>query len=102
MKDPNLLNLTPGEFIEEEFMKPLGLSPSEVAKGLGLPPVRLNQILRGSRRITTETALRLGAYFNTGPDIWLGIQIECDLRAASRTAERIRKEVRPLTECLGT
>ena len=87
----------PGEMLEEEFIKPLGLSRAEAARRLGVPANRITQIVKGRRAITPETALRLEALFGWPAAYWLQNQAEYDLEIA-RTARgrRIRKEVRPL------
>ena len=66
-------NITSGEILLEEFMKPLGLSQYALAKELAVSPMRISEIVRGKRAITADTALRLGIYFGTGPDYWLRI-----------------------------
>jgi addiction module HigA family antidote len=83
--------------LEEEFIKPLGLSRAEAARRLGVPANRITQIVKGRRAITPETALRLEALFGWPAAYWLQNQAEYDLEIA-RTARgrRIRKEVRPL------
>ena len=70
----NLPNPNPGEALLEDFMKPLGLAAYRVAKDIGVPAGRIEQIIAGKTSITADTALRLGAYFGTTPDIWLGLQ----------------------------
>lgn len=86
----------PGEVLLEDFMKPLGLSQHRVAAGIGMPPMRINQIVRGKRAITADTALRLARYFGTTLGIWLRLQARYDLEVAqARTAARIDREVQP-------
>ena len=72
--------VTPGEILNEEFLKPMGISSYRLAKDTGMPATRISQILKGNRRITADTALRLSRYFGNSPDFWLGIQDEYDLR----------------------
>ena len=89
-------NITSGEILLEEFMKPLGLSQYALAKELAVSPMRISEIVRGKRVITADTALRLGIYFGTSPDYWLRIQAECDLRQARRQAgKHIARKVKP-------
>ena len=91
-----LLPVHPGEVLLEDFMKPLGLRHYRLAAGIGVPPMRINQIVRGKRAITADTALRLARYFGTTPGIWLRLQARYDLEVAqARTAARIEREVRP-------
>ena len=73
----------PGEVLLEEFLKPLALSQNRLALRLGVPPRRINEIVLGKRRITADTALRLGRYFDTTPQFWLGLQADYDLDAAT-------------------
>ncbi|MBT5528953.1 MAG: HigA family addiction module antidote protein [Cytophagia bacterium] len=69
----------PGEILREEFLKPLGLSQNRIAKDLGVPPRRINEIVLEKRRITADTALRLAHYFSNSPEFWLGLQLDYDL-----------------------
>ena len=73
-------NITPGEIILEEFLKPLNISAYRLSKDTGMPATRISQILKGKRRITADTALRLSRYFGNSADFWMGIQDEFDLR----------------------
>ena len=70
----------PGEILQEDFMKPMGISINRLARDLDVPPNRISAIVNGVRSITADTALRLGTYFRVSPEIWLGLQIEFDLR----------------------
>lgn len=84
----------PGEILEEEFLKPMGLSQNRLARGLGVPPRRINEIVHGRRRITADTALRLGKYFSMSPEFWLGLQMDYELDVeGDRLAGRLEKEV---------
>ncbi len=86
----------PGEILREEFMAPLALSANALALALRVPATRIGEIVRERRGITPETALRLGRYFGTSPDLWLGLQAEYDLRVAVRQfSDRIATEVQP-------
>jgi len=76
--------IPPGEILLEDFMKPLGISQNRLARDIGVPPARINDLIHGRRTITADTALRLGKYFGTSPDLWLGLQMEYDLRRAKR------------------
>ena len=80
-------NIVPGEILQEDFMSPLNISAYKLAKDTGMPATRVSEILKGRRRITADTALRLSAYFGNSAEFWLGIQDECDLRK-----ERVRLE----------
>ncbi len=75
----NLKNIHPGEVLSEEFLVPFGISAYKLAKDVGIPQTRLSQILKGNRRITADTALRLSKYFGTSAKFWLGLQDDFDL-----------------------
>lgn len=86
--------VSPGEILEEEFLKPMGLSQNRLARELGVPPRRINEIVHGRRRITADTALRLGKYFSMSPEFWLGLQMDYELDVeGDRLAGRLEKEV---------
>jgi antitoxin HigA-1 len=73
------------------------MSVNALAKALGIGAARLSVIVRGERGVTADTALRLGRYFNTSPDFWLGLQLEYDLRTAKRKAGyQISKQIKPM------
>ncbi|MCX5863331.1 MAG: HigA family addiction module antitoxin [Deltaproteobacteria bacterium] len=87
----------PGEVLVEDFMKPLGLSQYRVAKDIGVPALRISQIVRGQRSITADTALRLARYFGTSATVWLRLQARYDLETAeAKMAKRINREVKVL------
>lgn len=75
----------PGEILGDELAE-LGMSTTELAQVLRVPPNRVSQILAGKRRITADTALRLGKYFGTGPRLWLNLQQAYDLETAEAAA----------------
>lgn len=88
----------PGEILSEDFMKPLGVSMNRLSRDLGVAPTRVHGIVHGTRSITADTALRLGAYFGVAPETWLNLQVEYDLRVARRkSGEEIARTVRKLT-----
>ena len=75
-----IINIKPGEILLEEFLKPLKITAYRLSKDTGMPATRVSQILKGNRRITADTALRLSKYFGNSADFWMGIQDEFDLR----------------------
>ena len=75
----------PGEILLEEFMKPLGISINKLARDIAVPPGRISAIVNGKRAITADTAMRLGRYFGTSPEVWMGLQTDYELRVAKRT-----------------
>ncbi|WP_027369224.1 HigA family addiction module antitoxin [Desulfocurvibacter africanus] len=87
----------PGEILSEEFLKPLSISMNQLSRDLNISVQRVSQIVRGRRAITTDTAMRLAAYFKTSPEFWLNLQMRYDLEQAkdSNLADKIRTEVRP-------
>ncbi len=90
---------TPGEVLLEEFLKPLEVSQYQLAKDVGVPPRRINEIVLGKRAVTAGTALRLSRYFGTSERFWLNLQARYDLEAEKdRLGARLRKEVRVLAE----
>jgi addiction module HigA family antidote len=75
----------PGEILLEEFMKPLGISINKLARDIAVPPGRISALVNGKRAITADTAMRLGRYFGTSPEVWMGLQTDYELRVAKRT-----------------
>ena len=87
----------PGEVLLEDFLTPLGLTQYRLAKGLNVPPRRINEIVHGKRAITADTALRLARFFGTSERFWLNLQTGYDLEVErDRLRERLRKEVQVL------
>jgi addiction module HigA family antidote len=74
-----LPNIHPGQVLKEEFLLPLNLSAYKLSKDLGIPQTRTSEILKGNRRITADTALRLSQYFGTTAKFWLGLQDDYDI-----------------------
>ena len=77
----------PGEVLREDFMKPLGLSVNKLALDLHVPATRIGEIVHERRRITADTALRLGQYFKTNAEFWLNLQNEFDLEIVRRSLD---------------
>ncbi|WP_293868907.1 HigA family addiction module antitoxin [uncultured Alsobacter sp.] len=82
-----LPNPTPGEILSEEFMKPFGLSQNALARAIGVPPRRINEIVLGKRAITADTDLRLARYFGMSEGFFLGLQTDFDLMERRRLIE---------------
>lgn len=94
MTDPKLAPVHPGEILQEEFLKPVGISQNRLGRDLGVSPRRINEIIHGKRGITADTALRLSRYFGTSAEFWLGLQADYDLdMAKDRLADKIDREV---------
>jgi addiction module HigA family antidote len=79
------LRTHPGEILREEYLVPLGLSARALAKLLDVPANRLTEIMRGTRDVTADTAIRLGRYFGTDPRFWMNLQAAYDLSKAEKT-----------------
>ena len=75
--------ITPGEILMEEFLQPLGVTQSQLAKDINVPANRVNQIIHGKREITADTALRLGKYFGNEPEFWMNLQVHYSIEASS-------------------
>lgn len=86
----------PGEILAEEFMKPYGLSSNALAKAIGVTPARVNEIVRGRRGITADTALRLARFFGTDAQSWMNLQDNYDLALAEREAGDAIRRINPL------
>jgi len=86
----------PGEVLREDFMKPLGLSANALARALSVPTPRINDIARGRRGVSADTAMRLARYFGGDARSWLNLQAAYDLRVAEiASGKRIAKEISP-------
>lgn len=85
----------PGHVLKLDFMKPLGLSSNALAKAVGVTPARINEIVRGRRGISAETALRLARYFNTDAQSWMNLQIRYELTLAELYAADALLAIRP-------
>ena len=81
----------PGEILLEEFLRPLGLTQAAAAQQLGMSTVRLNELVRGKRGVTADTALRLAELFKTTPQFWMHMQANFDLKVAIAGRRRQRK-----------
>ncbi len=76
--------VTPGEMLKEEFLGGYGLSQNQLAKAVGISPNRIAEIVNNRRRISADTALRLGLYFGNSPEFWMNLQTHYDLKLARR------------------
>ncbi len=95
MKKSKLHPIPPGKILNEEFLKPMGLSQNRLALALGVPARRINEIVLEKRGISADTALRLSTYFGNSAEFWLGIQMEYDLDIARiESGASIEREVR--------
>lgn len=83
-----LKNIHPGEILEEEFLKPMGLTAYKLSQAIGVPQTRTSQIIKGRRRITADTALRLAKFFGTSTKFWLGLQNDFDIEEEQQNIEK--------------
>jgi len=81
-------NIHPGEVLREEFMKPLEITAYRLSKDLGIPQTRISEILKGRRRVSADTALRLSKYFGNSAKFWLGLQDDYDLEEELTSRKR--------------
>jgi addiction module HigA family antidote len=96
MRTELLPNIHPGEVLREEFLKPLSISQNRLAREVGVPPRRINEIVLEKRAISADTALRLARYFGTSEAFWMGLQADYDVERARRElGGRLEREVRP-------
>jgi antitoxin HigA-1 len=93
----NIPEIHPGEILRSEFLEPLGMSVNALALALRVPAPRINDVVRGKRAISADTALRLERYFGASAQFWLNLQIAYDLRVATAAAgEQIEREIEPM------
>lgn len=94
--------ITPGDILLEEFLEPMRISQAKLARDINVPPNRINQIINGKREISTDTALRLGKYFNIEPEFWLNLQMRFNMKVVrEKTGKKIEREVKQYTSVLG-
>ena len=91
-----LKNIHPGEILNEEFLIPLGISAYRLAKETFIPQTRVSEIIKGNRRITADTALRLSKFFGNSPRFWLGLQNDFDLEEEGTQKENELNEIKPI------
>jgi addiction module HigA family antidote len=101
MKKDKLHPVHPGEVLNEEFLKPMGLSQNKLSLNIGVPARRINEIVLEKRRVTADTALRLSKFFGTSAEFWLGLQSQYDLDVASeKLGNRLDKEVKAYSKAI--
>ena len=81
----------PGQFLETRFMKPLAISQTELAAALGVSRRRVNELIRGRRAITPDTAIRLAMFFDNDATFWMHLQVAWDMRVAAKRARTARR-----------
>jgi len=95
-KMEKLPNIHPGEVLSEEFLLPMEITAYRLSKDLEIPQTRISQILKGKRRITADTALRLSSYFGNSAKFWLGLQDDYDIEEEKRLNEGIFRKIQQL------
>ena len=94
MKENKIKPVHPGKILLKDFIRPSGISQAKLALFLNVPPRRINEIVLGKRRISADTALRLGRYFGAAPQFWLGLQTDYDLQVArNRLGDSLNREI---------
>jgi len=88
-----LPNIHPGEVLLEEFLKPLDISQNKLARAMGVPPRRINEIVHAKRAVTADTAIRLSRALGTSEQFWMGLQTDYDLEEARKAAQSELKKV---------
>ena len=89
-----LKNIHPGEILSEEFLLPLNISAYRLAKDIEIPQTRVSEIVKGNRRITADTALRLSKYFGNSAKFWLGLQDDFDLEEELYAKSSVIKSIK--------
>lgn len=89
-----LRNIHPGEILQEEFLIPLEISAYRLSKDIGIPQTRISEIIKGNRRITADTALRLSKYFGNSAKFWLGLQNDFDIEEEQNHISTALKSIR--------
>lgn len=88
--------VAPGVVLRDEFMEPLGLSQNGLARAIGAPPNRINEILLGKRAISADTALRLARYFHNTPGFWMNLQSHYEIECAKEKSSEAIRAIKPL------
>lgn len=91
-----LKNIHPGEILNEEFLIPLGISAYRLSKETFIPQTRVSEIIKGNRKITADTALRLSKFFGNSPRFWLGLQNDYDLEEEGTLKENELNGIKPI------
>jgi antitoxin HigA-1 len=89
-----LANVHPGEILNYEFLEPLGITAYRLSRDLKIPQTRISEIIKGNRRITADTALRLSKYFGNSAKFWLGLQDDFDIEEEKESKESELNEIK--------
>ncbi len=91
MKTP----ITPGEILQEEYLKPMGISQNTMARAIGVEPQTINEIVHARRSITPAMSIRFGTFFDQSEEFWYGLQVECNSRKLASGKQRHTTGIRP-------
>jgi addiction module HigA family antidote len=91
-------NIHPGEILLEEFLLPLEISAYKLSKDIGIPQTRISEIIKGNRRITADTALRLSKYFGNSAKFWLGLQDDFDIEEEKNNKQNVLATIKLFTK----
>jgi addiction module HigA family antidote len=89
-----LRNIHPGEVLQEEFLIPMGITAYRLSKETYIPQTRISEIIKGNRRITADTAVRLSIYFGTSAKFWLGLQDDYDIEEEQRSSQKELRSIK--------
>jgi addiction module HigA family antidote len=95
MARKKLWAIHPGEMLREEFIKPMGITPNRLAKAIGVPAPRVNDIVLEKRSISADTAVRLARFFGNSPEFWMNLQASYDLRKAKAELGKKLEKIKP-------
>ncbi|MEB3220462.1 MAG: HigA family addiction module antitoxin [Candidatus Sericytochromatia bacterium] len=100
LRDPDrLAPVHPGDVLWHDFIQPMGLTQTALAVGTGIPVSRIHAVIRGTRGVTADTALRLGRFFGVSAELWMGLQADHDLEVQRLAlGQRLEVEVNPLNQ----
>jgi len=93
----HLNNIHPGEILNEEFLLPLKISGYKLSKDTGIPQTRISEIIKGRRRVSADTALRLSVYFGNSPQFWLGLQDDYDIEEEKNRLSKVLVNINPIS-----
>jgi len=98
MKMEKLKNIHPGEVLQEEFLVPLNITAYKLSKEIQIPQTRLSEIIKGNRRVTADTAVRLSTYFGNSAKFWLGLQVDFDIEEELREKGDQFSAIKPMNK----
>ncbi|MCR1795745.1 HigA family addiction module antitoxin [Leptospira sp. id769339] len=94
MVSKKLLNVHPGEILQEEFLDPMGISGYRLSKETGIPESKISDIIHGKRNITASISIKLGKFFDLNPHFWIGLQNDYDIREEQHKLAKVLKSMK--------